>query len=113
MCLLESNRSCSPIAGTAEQIAALRSRYQLVSESIAQLEARVAENAIELERLSRLYDDDDGDDEAFEEPRLEGMEVTDEAIEQELKDIRELEQRKQALEGRVTEMERDLGGLLR
>lgn len=37
--------------------------------------------------------------------------VTDEDLERELEEIRELERRKRTLEARVTGMERDLGGL--
>jgi hypothetical protein len=38
--------------------------------------------------------------------------VTDEDIERELAEIRELERRKRTLEARVTGMDRDLGGLM-
>lgn len=47
------------------------------------------------------------------EPQQHEIHVTDEDIERELEEIRELERRKQALENRVTGMERDLGGLMR
>ena len=44
--------------------------------------------------------------------KTETPEVTDEDIERELEEIKDLERRKRALEDRVTGMERDLGGLM-
>ncbi|KAL1961516.1 hypothetical protein VTN77DRAFT_1657 [Rasamsonia byssochlamydoides] len=100
-----------PIAGAAEKISSLRYRYQQLTESIAELEARVAKNAAELERMSQAYDHDEDD---FEDaPQQEAVTVTDEDIERELEEIRELERKKRALEERVTGMERDLGSLMR
>ena len=68
------------MTGTTEEIATLRSRYQLISDSITQLEARVAENAAELERLSRSYGDDDGEMGTFQAPQLEETDITEEDI---------------------------------
>lgn len=42
----------------------------------------------------------------------DALQVTDEDIERELMEIRELEFKKRALEERVSGMERDLGGLM-
>lgn len=44
--------------------------------------------------------------------KTETSDITDEDIERELEEIRDLERRKRALEDRVTGMERDLGGLM-
>jgi len=88
----------------------------MITESIAQLEDRVATNTAELDSMRHSYDDDDDDDEDEFSPALEAqsdaLEVTDEDIERELAEIRDLELRKRALEERVTGMERDLGGLM-
>lgn len=89
----------------------------MISQSIGRLEERVAKNTAELEQMSRSYGDDDDDDyddygtAAASQP--ETVDITDDDIARELEEIRELEQRKQALEDRVSGMERDLGGLMR
>jgi chromosome segregation ATPase len=103
----------SPIAGATEEIAALRSRYQLISESISELEARVAENTAQLGRLNRSYGDDDDEVRTLEAPPLDGTDIPEEDLQRERAEIRELERKKQALEDRVAGMERDLGGLFR
>jgi len=68
----------------------------------------VARNAARLEQMSHSYGDDD---EYYEPSQPETAGVTDEDLERELEEIRELERRKRTLEARVTGMERDLGGL--
>jgi len=82
-------------------------------ESLAQLETRVTENAAELERMRHSYDQEYDDFQISVAPEPATTQVTDEDIERELEEIRELEKKKRALEDRVTGMERDLGGLLR
>ncbi|KAI9662549.1 MAG: hypothetical protein M1821_008716 [Bathelium mastoideum] len=60
-------------------------------------------------------DDDDfdyGTDREDEEPR-QASAFTEDDMKTEEEEIRELERKKQALEDRVTEMEKDLGGLMR
>ncbi|KAK2753825.1 hypothetical protein FQN55_000189 [Onygenales sp. PD_40] len=108
--------SVYPIAGAPETIATLRQRHYDISNSIAHLEDRVAEQSAQLERmnLAQSYD--------YEIPEPVGAgiqqdvvvpEVTEEDLQRELQEIRELELRKRTLESRVTGMERDLGGLMR
>lgn len=82
----------------------------MIAESVAQLEGRVATNTAELEQMRSSYDDED--DFAPASLTQPVPDVTDEDIEQELAEIRDLERRKRALEERVTGMERDLGGLM-
>lgn len=48
-----------------------------------------------------------------EVPQEQTHDVTDEDIQRELEEIRELEIRKRMLEDRVSGMDRDLGGLMR
>ncbi|KAJ5884966.1 hypothetical protein N7495_009476 [Penicillium taxi] len=100
-----------PVAGAQEKIATLRYRHEIATESIAQLEDRVATNTAELENMRQSYEDDDQYAPATV-PRSDIPEVTDEDIEQELAEIRHLERRKRELEARATGMERDLGGLV-
>lgn len=71
----------------------------------------MADNAAELERMNEAYDRDNEIE--YQEPQHSDIQVTDEDIERELEEIRELERRKQVLEDRVTGMSRDLGGLMR
>ncbi|KAL4739228.1 DASH complex subunit Spc34 [Aspergillus similis] len=100
-----------PVAGAQDKIASLRYRNQVISESIAELEERVARNASELESMSHLHDDDYDELDNAGSPNAGVADVTDADIERELKEIRELERKKRNLEDRVNGMERDLGGL--
>ncbi|KAL4786437.1 DASH complex subunit Spc34 [Aspergillus varians] len=101
-----------PVAGAQDKIASLRYRNQLISESIAELEARVVRNTAELESMSRSYDDDydDFDNRGSQNPEV--TDITDADLDRELEEIRELERKKRSMEARVNGMERDLGGLL-
>ncbi|KAL4977266.1 DASH complex subunit Spc34 [Aspergillus desertorum] len=100
-----------PVAGAQDKIASLRYRNQLISESIAELEERVARNALELESMSHSYDDDCDELDNAGSPNAGVADVTDADLERELKEIRELERKKRYLENHVNGMERDLGGL--
>ncbi|ODM18400.1 hypothetical protein SI65_06271 [Aspergillus cristatus] len=100
-----------PVAGAQDKITSLRYRHEIISGSIANLEERVARNTDELDQMRGSY----GDDDDYDNPVLSQAaipEITDEDIERELEEIRELERRKRAMEARVTGMERDLGGLM-
>ncbi|KAF4172662.1 hypothetical protein CNMCM8694_002205 [Aspergillus lentulus] len=94
-----------PVTGAQEKIATLRYRHELISDSIAQLEDRVARNTAELEQMSHSYGDEYDE---YDNPTTAPPEVTDADIEREIEEIRELERRKRALEARVSGMERDL-----
>lgn len=108
---LLSDQVNSPVAGAQEKITSLRYRHNIVSSSIAKLEERVTRNTEELDQMRGSYGDDDDYDSPISS-QAATPEVTDEDIERELEEIRELERRKRALEARVTGMERDLGGLM-
>ena len=113
----------SPIDGAAEKIVSLRSRYEQLNSSIARYESKVSRQMAQLARINRHkdgdVDDDDDDTEALEDEDVVATEgqvetnVTEEDIRRENDEIRELEKKKQQLEERVKEMERDLGGLRR
>ena len=81
-----------------------------MTESLARLEARGAENESALEQMRRSERENELES---PEPEPETLDVTDEDIQRELQEIRELERRKRMLEERVSGMERDLGGLMR
>lgn len=103
----------SPVAGAQEKIANLRYRHQMISESLLELEERVAKNTAELERMSHSYGDDDYDEvDMTNSVPSELGEVTDADIERELEEIRALEMKKRTLENRVSGMDRDLGELM-
>lgn len=110
--MTSSNVSYSPVAGAKEKIAGLRYRHEIIADSVAQLEDRVAANAAELEQMRHYYDEDEDN---FSPPPVaqSGIpDVTDEEIEREMAEIAELERKKRKLEARVTGMDRDLGGLM-
>ena len=112
----------SPIDGAPEKIMSLRSRYEQLNSSIARYESKVSRQMAQLARMNKHKDgdvDDDDDTETLEDEDANAIEgqgeihVTDEDIRRENDEIRELEKKKQQLEERVKEMERDLGGLRR
>ena len=83
---------------------------------MARLEEVVARQSAQLEKmnLSQQYANDyDGIESSSELPQRPMSNISDEDLEHQLEEIRELELKKQILEDRVTEMGRDLGGLLR
>ncbi|KAI9843561.1 MAG: hypothetical protein M1837_006237 [Sclerophora amabilis] len=112
-----------PIQGAREKITSLRKRYNELSSSISRYEARVSDQASQLDRMNRPRDYNDEDDEEDNqedsmldaEPHDLGQDVvvTDEDLMNEEQEIKELEKKKKVLEERVSGMERDLGGLLR
>ncbi|KAJ6032287.1 hypothetical protein N7540_003019 [Penicillium herquei] len=101
-----------PVAGAHERITGLRYRHKMVVNSIAGLEDRVATNTAELEQMRSAYDEEDPIySETMSKPWT--PEVTDEDIEREIAEIRDLERRRRILEERVTGIEQDLGELMR
>lgn len=84
----------------------------MISESIAQLEDRVTANTAELDQMRRSYGNDGEDFLPAPVVQPDVPEVTDEDLERELAEIRDLELRKRGLQERVNNMERDLGGLI-
>lgn len=90
----------------------MRYRHEMIAESIVRLEDRVATNTAELEQMRHSYGDDEDDYAPMPASQTDIPDVTDEDIERELAEIRELERRKRTLEARVTGMDRDLGGLM-
>ncbi|OGE54403.1 hypothetical protein PENARI_c006G06419 [Penicillium arizonense] len=101
-----------PVAGAQEKISSLRYRHELVTESIARLEDRVATNTAELDQMRHSYEDDQDGFAPASVAQPEVPDVTDEDIEREMAEISDLERRKRTLEQRVAGMERDLGGLI-
>lgn len=109
----------SPIQGAQEKIAALRNRHKKVKSSLDHYEGLVADQASQLKQMNRPssrmseYDDDD------DVPGVSGSEananvaMTADDLRREEGNVRELEQKKQTLEDRVSGMEKDLGGILR
>ncbi|KAI2786629.1 hypothetical protein POX_g09017 [Penicillium oxalicum] len=101
-----------PVPGAQEKIETLRYRHETISESIARLEARVAASTAELEQMRHSYGDEEEELAPAPVANPDTPNVTEEDIERELSEIRELERRKRTLEARVTGLDRDLGGLL-
>ncbi|KAJ5335361.1 hypothetical protein N7452_007764 [Penicillium brevicompactum] len=101
-----------PVAGAQQKIANLRYRHEMISDSIARLEARVATNTAELDQMRRSYGDEEDELEPAPVTQPDVPEISDEDIEREMAEIRDLELRKRGLQERVTGMERDLGGLV-
>lgn len=104
-----------PIPGAREEIEKARRRYEQLSANIAHYEDKVERNARQLEGMKKWgngFDEDEG--EVVDEVReVTGVSMTKEDLEREEREIRELERKKKGLESRVSEMEKDLGGLMR
>lgn len=111
--------SHSPVAGAPEKISQLRERYQQLSQNIAHYEDRVARNSAQLGTLNQRkgYDStshqDHEDEEADIATPAPAQFMSQEDLEHEELEIRDLERKKKGLEERVTGMEKDLGGLMR
>lgn len=107
-----------PVQGASEKVTMLRNRYKHIAESIAFYEAKVARQTAQLDRMHKNFDVDQSQDKGcedavdFSEPQYETEPVTDDELRAEEQTIRDLEQKKHALEERVASMEKDLGGLL-
>jgi hypothetical protein len=102
----------SPVPGALENIASLRYRHQSITDSILNLEDRVARNTAKLDQMSYSYGEDYDDYDVMGALQPDTADVTDADIEREMEEIRQLEMRKQTLEARVSGMERDLGRLI-
>ena len=105
--------------GVLEKIGSLRMRYEKLSTSIENYETRVDHQTRKLARINRSKDGANGKDE-FNASEAElavragdHRRITQEDLDKEANEIRELEKKKLALESRVRGMERDLGGLSR
>ncbi|KAF2152667.1 DASH complex, subunit Spc34 [Myriangium duriaei CBS 260.36] len=115
--LLEgATRLCDvyPIPGAMEEIGRLRARHEQLRENIAHYEDKVARNARQLEGMKKWgYDEMEDDDVDMQSGDAPELSMTKEDLEREEREIRELERKKKGLESRVSEMEKDLGGLMR
>jgi len=82
---------------------------------VAGLEEVVVRQSAQLEKmnLSQQYANDYDGIGSSGPPQQLASNISDEDLERQLEEIRELELKKKLLEDRVTEMGRDLGGLLR
>ena len=109
----------SPVAGATEKIVSLRNRYRQIAESVAIYEEKVSKQQSRLERMNKSSDfsfqhqeaEDENEDESI--PHTVEPSVTEEDFRLEEQEIKELELKKRNLEERVTDLEKDLGGLLR
>lgn len=85
---------------------------------MAVYEAKVASQTTQLDRMNKNFDDgqhlEDGEEHrmGLSESNYETAPVNDEELLAEEQAIRDLEQKKRALEERVASMEKDLNGLL-
>jgi len=114
--LAGAERLCAiyPVAGASERITSLRSRYRNTAESISHLEGKVAKQQAKLNRLNKSSDYGQDIYKSIDEDALPNEKMaTQQDLDVEEQEIRELEAKKHALEERVSGIEKDLGGLLR
>ena len=112
-----AERLCEAYAveGANDKIAAIRQMHQRISSSITEYQDRVSTQQSKLDRhhSGSGYGFDNGDDELNGSNGVDAAPVyTEQDLEAEEAEIRELEAKKKALESRVAGMEKDLGGLL-
>jgi hypothetical protein len=114
--LLGAQKLCEvySVAGAQDKIRALHNRQQEIAASVSVLEDKVARQQSLVERKTSAAGIDD-DDEITKDTRPRNAEpvFTEDDLLATEEEIRELEAKKQALEDRVTGIERDLGGLLK
>lgn len=101
--------------GVLENIGSLRVRYEKLSSSIANYESRITDQTNELARMNKSKDALNGkDDPSSPAPNaIYRRRVTQEDLDKEAGEIRELEKKRLILEDRIQGMEQDLGGLSR
>lgn len=108
--LLEgATRLCQvyPVPGAAEEIRRLKARYEQLRANIAHYEEVVARNSLQLDGMGSRGQDLGEMEEGAEEEVV----LTRQDLEREEREIGDLERKKRGLESRVSEMEKDLGGL--
>ncbi|KIW89139.1 uncharacterized protein Z519_09991 [Cladophialophora bantiana CBS 173.52] len=105
------------VAGATDRIRVLRSRHREVAGSIAMLEEKVSKQQSLLDRRNLALNSEEREDEQEQDQdpmdHNDAVGFLEEDFQVEEEEIRELEARKKALEERVSDMERDLGGLLK
>lgn len=105
------------VSGAHEKIRALRNRHEEVAISVSLLEEKVSKQQSVLERKTPAVKTEDAIGDGGVEPEDirpdTQMAFTEDDFEMEEEEIRGLEARRKALEDRVSDMERDLGGLLK
>ncbi|THW39336.1 DASH complex, subunit Spc34 [Aureobasidium pullulans] len=98
-----------PIPGAFDRIGELRNRYAQLSANIAHYEERVAMQSAELDHLHQNHDDYDQDDYDDHDDHVEPtLHMSKEDLMNEEDEIRALEDKKRALQSRVTSMEKDI-----
>jgi len=105
-----------PMAGATERISKMRQRHQQLADNIAHYEDRVARIAAQLDTVYQRkgYEDLPEDEELPEiATPVRAPVMSQEDLQMEEREIRDLERKKKGLEERVTGMEKDLGGLMR
>jgi hypothetical protein len=105
------------VPGASDRIRALRNRHREVSASITGLEEKISQQQSVLDRKNSAFKSDNAENEDDREPAIvsdmKQVAFTEEDLQHEEDEIRELEARKKALEDLVSDLERDLGGLLK
>lgn len=100
-----------PVPGAAEEIRRLKARHEQLRANIAHYEDKVARNSLQLDDMTRRSHQGIADtDDTINAPDAV---MTREELEKEEREIGDLERKKKGLESRVSEMEKDLGGLMR
>ena len=115
--LAGAEKLCSvyPVAGASERIETLRIKYREIADSISHHEAKVSQQQTKLNRLNKSSDhaQDTDEDEVGTPGKSVEIMASEQDLEAEAQEIRELEAKKRTLEERVSGMEKDLGGLMR
>lgn len=104
------------VEGATEKIASIRQRHQTVASSIVDYQARVLQQQSKLNRFnsgSGYEDQDNNLGGVIASEPVQAKVLTEADLQAEEAEIRELEDRKKALEARVSGMGKDLEGLLR
>jgi chromosome segregation ATPase len=92
----------------------MRNRFAQLSANIAHYEERVAMQSAELDHLHQNHDGYDHDDYDYQDDHIEPtVHMPEEDPIDEEEEIRALEDKKRALQSRVSSMEKDIEGLAR
>lgn len=92
----------------------MRNRYAQLSANIAHYEERVAMQSAQLDNLHQNHDGYDQDDYDYQDDHFEPtVHMSKDDLVNEEEEIRALEDKKRALQSRVSSMEKDIEGLAR
>jgi chromosome segregation ATPase len=107
---IRANRTCSHIPGASRRITVARERFEQLTESITVHEDLVEAQRSQLDLMNQHMDErEEEEPPAQQEPEY----VTDEMLKQEEETIKQLEQRRDEMESKIKNLDRQMSFVYR